>query len=168
MQIQNKENTAILTPEEFLATYNHITKTIKKALQYATTIFTRATTPTQHLPRTHLPQQTSTNITPTHIPPILQPTLGRAIHTITQDKTSIRKNKWGPQAITKQYLCQWQTPQGSTLQWRKEEDLLHPDNILLDHNLLHITQFHNKAKEQLAIQEYTTHNTHTKTNTTRE
>jgi hypothetical protein len=162
MQIKNKENTAILTSEEFRVTYNHMTKTIKEALQHASIIFSPTPLPTQQLNHTRISQQTPTNITPTPNPSS-QHTLGRAIHAITKEKTSIRKDKWGAQAITKQYLCQWQNPQGPTLQWRKEADLLHLDNILLDHNLLRITQFHNTTTTQLAIQKYATHTTHTQT-----
>jgi hypothetical protein len=48
-------------------------------------------------------------------------------------------------------------------QWHKEEDLLHPDNILLDHNLLTITQYHNTLLEQKMAKTYANYLTHVQT-----
>jgi hypothetical protein len=48
-------------------------------------------------------------------------------------------------------------------QWRKEEDLLHPDNILLDHNLLTITQYHNTILEHEMANTYANYLTHVQT-----
>jgi hypothetical protein len=88
-------------------------------------------------------------------PPILsQPTLGQPIQTIIKDKTSTRKDKWGVQAINWMYLCQWQLPLGTTQQCRKEEELLNPDNILLEHNTLRITQYHNAQVRHKTTQTY--------------
>ena len=49
---------------------------------------------------------------------------------------------------------------GTTQQWRIEEDILHPDNILLDHNLLLITQHRQKILEQKTTQQYADHLNH--------
>ena len=43
--------------------------------------------------------------------------------------------------------CQWQVLQGKIQQWRKMDELVHPDNILLEHNILRITQYHTKQLE---------------------
>lgn len=82
------------------------------------------------------------------------------MHTITNDKITTRKDKWGAQAIKRTYLCQWQSTQGYTQQWCTEEDLLHPYNILLEHNLLLITQYQNTKRTQKATKHtWTTSNT---------
>ncbi len=108
------------------------------------------------------------NIQPTH--PInltntqqTNPPLGQAIHKIIKEKSTTRKDKWGAHAINKSYLCQWQHSDNTTHQWRNEEDLLHPDNILLDHNLLTITQFHNQLLKQKIAKTYDHFNTHVQT-----
>ena len=43
--------------------------------------------------------------------------------------------------------CQWQVLQGKIQQWRKMDELVHPDNILLEHNILRIKQYHTKQLE---------------------
>ena len=66
------------------------------------------------------------------------------------------------EAIQKMYLCQWQLPQGTTQQWRKEEELLDRDSILLEHNILCMTQYHKKQTKQKTIQTYANLINHTK------
>lgn len=91
------------------------------------------------------PPPTTTNATtrrPTPPTPPNQPPLGQAIQAIIKDKINTKKDKWGAQSITKSYLCQWPLSQGTTQQWRKEEELLHPNNISLEHNLYCITLNH--------------------------
>ena len=150
-QIQNKTSNAILTHEEFRITYKHVPKIIKEALQQAQVLFS--------LSQPHMPQRT---IQPTqHINPIaIQPPLGQAIHKIIKEKNVTRKDKWGAQAINKSYLCQWKTTTNITQQWRKKEDLLHPDNILIDHNLLVIAQYHNELIKQKMAKTYDNYFTH--------
>ena len=152
---------AILTPYDFGTIYKHTPKTIKEALQQAKVLF--PTLPPSTLQRTHplppLEQPTPSNNSQypnTHT----QSTLGRAIHIITKVKTITMKDKWGVQAIKRTYLCQWQSTQGTTQQWRSEEGLLHPDNTLLKHNLLLITQHDRKILEQKTTQQYTKHLNH--------
>ena len=60
----------------------------------------------------------------------------------------------GCSSYHKSHLCQWQLPQGTTQQWCKEEELLHPDNISLEHNILCITQYHNTQRTQRTTQMY--------------
>ena len=52
---------------------------------------------------------------------------------------------------------------GITQQWRTEEDLLHLDNNLLDHNLLLMTQYHMETLKQKTTQAYATYLNHTQT-----
>ena len=70
-------------------------------------------------------------------------------------KLNTRKDKWGAHPIKRMYLCQWQLPQGTSQQWCKEEELIHPDNILLEHNTLRIAQYHHTQIKQQTIQTYT-------------
>ena len=156
-QIQNNTNKAILTHEEFRTSYSYAPKTIKEALQQARILFPP--------PQPHTPQRT---IQPTQVISIINvhhidPPLGQAIHKIIKKKITTRKDKWGAQAINKAYLCQWQNTDITTQQWRKEEDLLHPDNILLDHNLLTITQYHNTMLEHKMTKAYANYFTHVQT-----
>jgi hypothetical protein len=44
-----------------------------------------------------------------------------------------------------------------------EEDLLHPNNILLHHDLLLITRYHNTTSEQKTTQTYVDYLNHTQT-----
>jgi len=41
-----------------------------------------------------------------------------------------------------------------TQQWRKKEELLHPDNILLEHNTLRIIQYRHAQAKHKIIQTY--------------
>ena len=164
-QIQNPDTMGILTPVEFQTRYKQISKAIKTALQQAQTLFPTPPPSTPHTNRPLPPQNINTNTTTT-LTPSTQPTLGCAIHNIIQDKTTIRKDKWGAQAIKRSYLCQWRTHNETTQQWRTEENLLHPDNILLDHNLLLITQYHKTKTEHETTQLYKdyTHHSQSKDN----
>jgi hypothetical protein len=47
-----------------------------------------------------------------------------------------------------------QAPQGTIQQWRKEEEPLHPDNLLLEHNILRITQHQRKQAKLNTTQKY--------------
>ena len=147
-QLQNTNTTAILTQEEYRTIYKYIPKTIKEALRQATIIFP-TTTPT-HLPN-HL-QTTPTNITLdlTRQSHHIDPTLGHVIYEIMDIKITNRKGKWGAQTTKRKYQCQWLTPHGITQQRRQEDDLLHPDNILFEHNLLLTTRYHTTTHKQKA------------------
>ena len=156
-QIQNTTTKAILTPEEFRTIYKHAPKTIKAALQQAQILFPNLQIQT---PQRTIQPPTSTNQTHTQQ---LDPPLGQAIHKIIKEKTTTRKDKWGAQAINKSYLCLWQNANTIIQQWRNEEDLLHPDNILFDHNLLTITQYNNTLLEQATTKTYANYLTHAQT-----
>lgn len=155
-QIQNHTIKAILTPKEFQNTYKYIPKSIKDAMQQASTLFPIPPTPITHTTHTHPPPQTppQETQTPNITRPLLQPTLGQVIQAITNEKPNTKKNKWGAQAITKSYLCKWQLSQDTAQQWRKEEELLHPDNISLEHNIFCITQYHKTQREKHTTQIY--------------
>ena len=156
-QILNKTNASILTPEEFRIIYKSSPKTIKVALQQTQILFPQPQQPTsQRTPKItqHPPQDTNPN---------LNPILGNAIHKIINEKITTRKDKWGAQATKKTYLCQWQTTNSTTHQWRTEEDLLHPDNIFLNHNLLAITQYHTANITQNTTNTYVKYLTNTQT-----
>jgi ribonuclease HI len=160
-QILNKTNTSFLTPEEFRITYKNLPKTIKAALQQAQILFPQSQQPAPQItPQIiqHLTHNTDPN---------LNPILGKTIHKIIKEKTTTRKDKGGAQAIKKTYLCQWQTTNNTTHQWRTEEDLLHPDNIFLTHNLLTITQYHTATTTQNTTNTYTKYLTNTQTNDTK-
>jgi hypothetical protein len=157
LQIQNTTTKAILTLEEFRTIYNHAPKTIKAALHQAQTLFPHSQT---HTPQRTIQPPPPTNITNTQQ---LDPPLGQAIHKIIKEKTTTRKDKWGAQAINKSYLCLWQNTNNTIQQWRNEEDLLHPDNILFDHNLLTITQYNNTLFEQSMAKTYANYLSHVQT-----
>ena len=57
--------------------------------------------------------------------------------------------------------CQWQVPQVKIQQWRKMDELVHPDNILLEHNIHCITQYHTKQLELTTTQHYNSCLNHT-------
>ena len=152
-QIQNKDMRNILTPSEFQTTYNHAPKTIKEALKLATTLFPTPSPSTTQRSHTQLPHPTPTHTIHNPNNP-QQPTLGLPIHTIVNEKITTRKDKWGAQATKRTYLCQWQHTQGITQEWRTDKELLHPDNILLEHNLLLISQYHKKNMEHNTTQTY--------------
>ena len=87
-QIQNKDTRAILTPDEFKAIYRHTPKTIKEALQQAKILFPNPPPPPTPQ-RTHLTLEQPIPSSNTQHPNIhTQHNLGRAIHTITQVKTT--------------------------------------------------------------------------------
>jgi hypothetical protein len=157
LQIQNTTTNAILTPEEFRTIYKHAFKAIKAALHQAQILFPYS--------QPHTPQRTIQPPPPTNLTNIqqLDPPLGRSIHKIIKEKTTTRKDKWGAQAINKSYLCLWQNSNNTIQQWRNEEDLLHPDNILLDHNLLTITQYNNTILEQTMAKTYANYLSHVQT-----
>ena len=72
-QIQNPNTKAILTPKEFQNTYEHIPKTIKEALQQASTVFPTPPLPTTHMTHPHPTQQTPPQ--EAHIPNTTPPPL---------------------------------------------------------------------------------------------
>ena len=160
-QIQNKTNKAILTLDEFRTLYKHAPKTIQAALQQAQLLFPQ---PPPYTPQGNAQPTQPINLTNTQQ---IAPPLGQAIHKIIKDKTTFRKDKWGAQAKTKSYLCQWQDIHTTTHQWRKEEALLHLDNILLEHNLLTITQYHDSITKQQAAKTYANYLTHVQTKDTK-
>ena len=139
-------------PEEFRAIFKQTPKIIKDALQQAKILF--PTPPhASHMNHPQQSQQTLSNIT--HNPTSsTQFTLRQVIHTIIKENTTTKQDKRGAQAIKRTYLCQWQTTHGKTQQCRTEENLLHPDNILLDHNLLLIIQYYKTIMTQIATQIY--------------
>ena len=69
----------------------------------------------------------------------------------------------GALAINESYLCLWQNSNTTIQKWRKEEDLLHPDNIFFDHNLLTIIQYNNNLLAQTMTKTYTTYLIHVQT-----
>lgn len=134
---------------------------MKDALQQAQTLFPPLTL-TPH--RNHSQTTQGTPIFITHNPQTPPHTiLEQTTQAIINGKTTAQKDKWGAQAVKISYLCQWQTASGPTQQCRTKEDLLHPDNILLDHNLLLIAQYHTKALKHKTTQAYATYLNHTQT-----
>ena len=112
-QILNKNKTTILTSEEFRTTYKNLPKTIQAALHQARILFPQPPQPALQI----TPQTTQTHTQPTNPTPNL--IFGTAIHKIIKAKTTIRKDKWGAQAIKKTFLCQWKpqiTPHNNGVQ----------------------------------------------------
>ena len=158
-QIQNPETKSILTPKEFQFIYKYIPKTIKEALQQASIIFP----PPPLANITNSPQQTIPQSENTiHAPsPPLNLILGQSIQNIVKEQTTTKKDRWDAQSIREKYLCQWQVPLGTIQQWRKEEELLHKDNILLEHNILRIIQYHREQAKLNIAREYASCLNHT-------
>lgn len=123
-------------PQQIMCQIQHTPKLIKK--NPPTSPCTILAPHTQICPR---PQQQIPPPNTINLDALTFHTLGtKSYHAITSTKTTIRKGKWGQQAIKKHYLCQRDNPHGTTHQWQEEAIGLRPWEPLNSTNLTLSTQ----------------------------